>query len=409
MIIKANLPPYASYTITAYSAQLHAYKQGVDTSARPLDTKKPRISVQEKQDGKIAQSALLNQKVRVFIMTYSEISRWARSDEWFVENTYENMAKILSDKGMYEIVPRNELEKALTGKIVSQYNLEKDNYALAKKIGKVVYADFMLIAERNRQQGTSIYYTFVNLETEKKYVSGRGSFMGAASPSETDNIINEVFADINDKTKAELQAVAMRKSGRIAELAKTEKAPDDKAATVLAEKLKEKAMQERLAAQKDLSDELSNLSKELASKKAENERLAKLLEEQKRLDAERAEKEKEKAEQTKLALQKEAQAQAERERLAIQQKERAEQERIAAERAISEKFAREKAENERLRIDANYYAIIIGNNNYKYLPKLNTSVSDATEMDRVLKNKYGFSVTSQVTETNSIPDNRDHH
>jgi hypothetical protein len=37
-----------------------------------------------------------------------------------------------------------------------------------------------------------------------------------------------------------------------------------------------------------------------------------------------------------------------------------------------------------------YYAMVVGNNNYKYLPKLETAVKDATEVDRILKTKYGF-------------------
>ena len=37
-----------------------------------------------------------------------------------------------------------------------------------------------------------------------------------------------------------------------------------------------------------------------------------------------------------------------------------------------------------------YYAMVVGNNNYKYLPKLETAVKDATEVDRILKTTYGF-------------------
>jgi uncharacterized caspase-like protein len=37
-----------------------------------------------------------------------------------------------------------------------------------------------------------------------------------------------------------------------------------------------------------------------------------------------------------------------------------------------------------------YYAMVVGNNNYKYLPKLETAVKDATEVDKILKTTYGF-------------------
>lgn len=41
-------------------------------------------------------------------------------------------------------------------------------------------------------------------------------------------------------------------------------------------------------------------------------------------------------------------------------------------------------------ISAHYYALIIGNNNYKHLPKLKTAVTDATEIEKILKTHYGF-------------------
>lgn len=37
-----------------------------------------------------------------------------------------------------------------------------------------------------------------------------------------------------------------------------------------------------------------------------------------------------------------------------------------------------------------YYALIIGNNDYKHLPKLNTAVNDAKEVDSILRGKFGF-------------------
>lgn len=38
----------------------------------------------------------------------------------------------------------------------------------------------------------------------------------------------------------------------------------------------------------------------------------------------------------------------------------------------------------------NYYALVIGNNDYRSLPRLKTAVSDAKEVGRVLAEKYGF-------------------
>ncbi len=41
-------------------------------------------------------------------------------------------------------------------------------------------------------------------------------------------------------------------------------------------------------------------------------------------------------------------------------------------------------------LNTKYHAIIIGNNNYKNLPKLKTAIADAKSVDELLKNQYGF-------------------
>jgi len=41
-------------------------------------------------------------------------------------------------------------------------------------------------------------------------------------------------------------------------------------------------------------------------------------------------------------------------------------------------------------VDTKYYALIIGNNNYKHIQKLKTAVNDAKDVERILKSLYGF-------------------
>ena len=41
----------------------------------------------------------------------------------------------------------------------------------------------------------------------------------------------------------------------------------------------------------------------------------------------------------------------------------------------------------------NYHALVIGIDEYKYLPKLQMAVNDAKAVARVLKDSYGFKVT----------------
>jgi uncharacterized caspase-like protein len=48
-----------------------------------------------------------------------------------------------------------------------------------------------------------------------------------------------------------------------------------------------------------------------------------------------------------------------------------------------------------------YHALVIGNQNYKYLQNLNTPTNDAREVEYILKNKYGFKTTILIDATRS--------
>ena len=46
-----------------------------------------------------------------------------------------------------------------------------------------------------------------------------------------------------------------------------------------------------------------------------------------------------------------------------------------------------------------YYALVIGNNNYQYWPKLETAVNDAEEIAEILETKYNFEVTLLLNQS----------
>lgn len=53
----------------------------------------------------------------------------------------------------------------------------------------------------------------------------------------------------------------------------------------------------------------------------------------------------------------------------------------------------EDAEDDGTLKTGRYYALIIGINNYRHLPPLQTAVNDAKEVDRILQREYGFTTT----------------
>jgi hypothetical protein len=55
--------------------------------------------------------------------------------------------------------------------------------------------------------------------------------------------------------------------------------------------------------------------------------------------------------------------------------------------------------------DEKYYALIIGNNNYEKLEDLDNAVNDAKDLEKVLKEKYGFKTTLLIDEKSDETEN----
>ena len=55
--------------------------------------------------------------------------------------------------------------------------------------------------------------------------------------------------------------------------------------------------------------------------------------------------------------------------------------------------------------DEKYYALIIGNNNYEKLEDLDNAVNDAKDLEKVLKEKYGFETTLLINEKSDETEN----
>jgi hypothetical protein len=156
---------------------------------------------------------------------------------------------------------------------------------------------------------------------------------------------------------------------------------------------------------KQRQDQLAKLEQELAA--GENDLSVKL--EQVRSDKLSAlEKEIEEARQKKM---KEMETELERQRLLATEKIKLAEESNKSElkkwrESEKEKLTREVEEKENRRhLDVfyenlgKYYALVIGNNNYKDLPKLQTAAHDAKAVGQLLKDKYGFEVKILLNAT----------
>jgi hypothetical protein len=159
------------------------------------------------------------------------------------------------------------------------------------------------------------------------------------------------------------------------------------------------------AAEQSKSGRLQELRQQQAQMEAEQQKL--------RAQIEQGEKARQQADQVKQEL-----ATLQGKKGLLEQDMRAEQEKLARvrnereklmaevdairgqqEKAMAERREKAKVLNE---VDfGRYYALVIGNNDYKQWPKLKTAVSDSKSVAEILKSKYGFEVTLLNNATRS--------
>lgn len=70
---------------------------------------------------------------------------------------------------------------------------------------------------------------------------------------------------------------------------------------------------------------------------------------------------------------------------------------------LSQKYSHSKKQAQIVNKLGNYYAILIGVQNYKHIRKLRTPINDIEDLAKVLKEKYGFRKVILVKD----PTNRD--
>lgn len=191
-----------------------------------------------------------NPKLRIFVKAISGGSPsrgWKMPHQKYEFSTYRRVQKILAQKGIYDTVSYNEVQQVLGKKEFMVWQWEKNDWNMAIKAGKKLYAEYALIVERVWADPRYVKFVLINVNTKKMFESmsiiskngGVGKWKQAHQTS-----INRLFLSANE----DLLATASRK-GQIAskELAQTKK-----------------EIQELIEAQKDESKKHIDTEKEKA-------------------------------------------------------------------------------------------------------------------------------------------------
>ena len=177
-------------------------------------------------------------KLRVFVLPVSGSLPRGSYDiphAEFANNLYDVTGRILSEKGIYEVVSQVDIQKVTGGEEIYEWQWEKDGWQLAKKAGRSLHADYALILMR----GYSIFHyakmIMINLATGKQYESFDHTVTmpdKSMQVTESRRIFRKSYREIFRQAKGDMLATAVSKGKMMlqkSELPVKEVAQKDKA------------------------------------------------------------------------------------------------------------------------------------------------------------------------------------
>ena len=162
-------------------------------------------------------------KLRVYVEAFTTFhegkGNWKTPHDEFVAGQVRQIKRYLTDIGIYEIVDGKDVRAVLGDQRLTRSRMERNDWALARKIGKALHADYVMVLERGTFGFLNEKYFFnmmINVETGKKF-GVRYSFKRTGGPPDDkmNEIVRASYRDIFLSAKEDLLATAIRKSERI--------------------------------------------------------------------------------------------------------------------------------------------------------------------------------------------------
>jgi len=150
-------------------------------------------------------------KLRIFIQPTSGTAPkrgWRTPHKKFEKKMYKAIRKILAKKGIYEVVPREDVQSVLGKQISTAWYWERNDWALARRVGKSLYAEYAMIVGRGWEPTPYWRAVLINIETGKQFSvfsHVRVGTRGAYSP-----VIKASYREIFRDAKKDLLATAIR-------------------------------------------------------------------------------------------------------------------------------------------------------------------------------------------------------
>jgi hypothetical protein len=90
---------------------------------------------------------------------------WKVPPEEYASNMARSTARMLQNLGIYEVVPASDVQLVLGDRKIAAWEWKRNDWALAKEVGKAVHADYILCTERSFKLHLQQDFSLINLHT----------------------------------------------------------------------------------------------------------------------------------------------------------------------------------------------------------------------------------------------------
>jgi hypothetical protein len=157
-------------------------------------------------------------KLRVYVQPLTGEGKWGTPHEVYAQNQLRRVARFLEKTGIYDVVGEQELRAVLGDQGVERPQLEQNGWALARRIGEALHADYVMVMERIKQRGVAggrdflFVNVMINVGTGKVFQS-RTQLEGITrgDQDEQRELMRTTYRNIFQSCKQDMLATAVRK------------------------------------------------------------------------------------------------------------------------------------------------------------------------------------------------------
>jgi hypothetical protein len=97
-------------------------------------------------------------------------NKWRFNHKQYESWLYPRVQEILTKQGIYDVVPREEIKAVIGSEKINSSELQKNDWALATKIGEKLYAEYAMIFERYLVTGSQHHkIVLINIKTSNHF------------------------------------------------------------------------------------------------------------------------------------------------------------------------------------------------------------------------------------------------